>query len=77
MNQSGPSIGLRERESEIVRLLAEAATVEDATHEILAALAGWGGWDVAILWVQDEEQRILRCGPPGAAATVASTSSAT
>jgi PAS domain S-box-containing protein len=52
-----------EWESEIVRVLAEAATVDDATHEILAALAIWFGWDVALLWVPDDELGLLRCGP--------------
>ena len=54
---------LVERESEVVRVLAEAATVDGATHEILAALASWFGWDVALLWVPDDELGLLRCGP--------------
>jgi PAS domain S-box-containing protein len=56
-------MGLLERESEIVRVLAEAATVDDATQEILAALAAWGRWDLALLWVPDEVLGLLRCGP--------------
>jgi PAS domain S-box-containing protein len=54
--------GLVAREAEIVRVLAEAATVDDAAHDILAALAAWGRWDVALLWVPDEELGLLRCG---------------
>jgi PAS domain-containing protein len=63
MNERSRSSQLLERESEVVRVLAEAATVDDATHEILAALAGWFGWDVALLWVPDDELGRLRCGP--------------
>jgi PAS domain S-box-containing protein len=63
MNERSRSPQLVERESEVVRVLAEAATVDDATHEILAALAGWFGWDVALLWVPDYELGRLRCGP--------------
>ena len=44
-------------------MLAEAATVDDATHDVLAALAGWFDWDVALLWVPDDELGLLRCGP--------------
>jgi PAS domain S-box-containing protein len=54
---------LLERESQIVRVLAEAGTVGEAAHDVLAALAGWLQWDVALLWVPDEELRLLRCGP--------------
>jgi PAS domain S-box-containing protein len=61
MNESSPFTGLLERESEIVRLLADAATVEDATNEILAALATWANMDVALLWVPDDELGLLRC----------------
>ena len=62
MNEPAP-LGLLGPESEIVRVLAEAATVEDATHRILAAVAAWGRWDVALLWVPDDELGLLRCGP--------------
>jgi len=61
MNESAPFTGLLERESEIVRVLADAASVDDATHRILAALATWGKWDVALLWVPDDELGLLRC----------------
>jgi PAS domain S-box-containing protein len=62
MNERSRSPQLLERESEIVRVLAEAATIDDATHEILAALAAWFGWDAALLWVPDDELGLLRCG---------------
>jgi PAS domain S-box-containing protein len=63
MNERARSPQLLDRESEIVRVLAEAATVDDATHEILAVLAAWFDWDVAMLWVPDDELGLLRCGP--------------
>ena len=61
MNEPAPFTGLLERESEIVRVLADAATIDDASHRILAALATWGEWDVALLWVPDDELGLLRC----------------
>jgi PAS domain S-box-containing protein len=63
MTERARSPQLLDRESEIVRVLAEAATLDDATHEILAALAGWFDWDVALLWVPDDDLGLLRCGP--------------
>ena len=61
---TGPSrpSRLHEPESEIVRVLAEAGTVEEAAHDVLGALAEWLEWDVALLWIADDETRILRCG---------------
>jgi PAS domain S-box-containing protein len=53
---------LLEPESEIVRILAESGTVEEAAHDVLAALAEWLEWDVALLWVPDDERALLRCG---------------
>ena len=61
---TGPSRTSRllEPESEIVRVLAEAGTVEEAAHDVLGALAEWLGWDVALLWIADDETHLLRCG---------------
>jgi Stage II sporulation protein E (SpoIIE) len=61
VNEQARSPQLLERESDIVRVLAEAATLDDATHEILAALAAWFGWDVGLLWVPDDDLGLLRC----------------
>jgi PAS domain S-box-containing protein len=52
---------LLEPESEIVRILAESGTVEEAAHDVLAALAEWLDWDVALLWLPDDERALLRC----------------
>jgi PAS domain S-box-containing protein len=62
MSERARSSHATERDSEIVRMLAEAATVEDAAREILAAMATRFGWDVALLWVPDDELGLLRCG---------------
>jgi PAS domain S-box-containing protein len=59
MNERSRLLG---RESEIVRVLAESATVDDATHEVLAVLASRLGWDIALLWLADAELGLLRCG---------------
>jgi PAS domain S-box-containing protein len=48
-------------ESEIVRLLAGAATADDAAHDVLATLAGRLGWDVALLWVPGDKDGLLHC----------------
>jgi PAS domain S-box-containing protein len=53
---------LLDAEIEIVRALADAATLHDAARDFLSALAAGLGWDVALLWVPDEEARLLRCG---------------
>ena len=61
---TGPSRTSRllEPESEIVRVLAEAGTVEEAAHDVLGALAEWLGGHVALLWIADDETHLLRCG---------------
>ena len=62
MTESARRPPLLEPESEIVRILAESGTVEEAAHDVLAALAEWLDWDVALLWVPDDERTLLRCG---------------
>ena len=61
MTESVPQTRLLEPESEIIRVLAGAGTVEQAAHDVLGALAEWLEWDVALLWVPDEELGLLRC----------------
>jgi hypothetical protein len=63
MNEPARQTRLLEPESEIVRVLADAGTVEEAAHDVLEALARWLEWDVALLWVPDDELGLLRCGP--------------
>ena len=63
MTESAHQTRLLEPESEIVRVLADAATVEEAAHDVLGALAEWMEWDVALLWVPDDSNELLRRGP--------------
>jgi PAS domain S-box-containing protein len=60
VSQAVPRPALREAESQIVKRLAEAATVDAAAHDVLAAVAEALDWDVAILWLLDERTRLLR-----------------
>jgi PAS domain S-box-containing protein len=46
---------------EIVRLLADAGSVDEASHGVLAALATELGWDMALLWVVEDDA--LHRGP--------------
>src|SRR4051812_1978865 len=48
--------------AEIVRLLAGAATVDDASHAVLEAAATRLGWDVALLWLPTADGALLRVG---------------
>jgi PAS domain S-box-containing protein len=45
----------------IAQILAEAATIEEATPRILRAMGECLGWDVGALWRVDREAEVLRC----------------
>src|SRR6266700_2487809 len=45
----------------VAQILAEAATIEEATPRILRALGECLGWDVGALWRVDREAEALRC----------------
>jgi PAS domain S-box-containing protein len=45
----------------IAQILAEAATIEEATPRILRAMGECLGWDVGALWRVDREAEALRC----------------
>ena len=45
----------------VTRILAEAATVEEATPKILQAVCECIGWHVGVLWRIDREAGVLRC----------------
>jgi PAS domain S-box-containing protein len=45
----------------VARILAEAATVEDAAPKILQAVCECLGWDLGALWRVDREAGVLRC----------------
>src|ERR1700754_661892 len=45
----------------VAQILAEAATIEEATPRILLAIGECLGWDVGLLWRVDREAGVLRC----------------
>jgi PAS domain S-box-containing protein len=45
----------------VTRILAEAATVEEATPKILQAMCEGLGWDLGAVWRIDPQARVLRC----------------
>src|SRR5258705_5219335 len=45
----------------VAQILAEAATIEEATPRILCAMGEYLGWDVGALWRVDREAEALRC----------------
>jgi PAS domain S-box-containing protein len=45
----------------VTRILAEAATVEEALGKILAMIGEWPGWDLGVLWQDDRHEGVLRC----------------
>src|SRR5712672_1449863 len=45
----------------VAQILAEAATIEEATTRILRAMGECLGWDVGALWRVDREAEALRC----------------
>ena len=45
----------------VTRILAEAATVEEAMPKILEMMGEWPGWDLGALWQNDRHADVLRC----------------
>ena len=45
----------------VTRILAEAATVEEAIPRILEMIGKWPGWDLGVLWQNDRQAGVLRC----------------
>ncbi|WMT78177.1 AAA family ATPase [Bradyrhizobium sp. Ash2021] len=45
----------------VAQILAEAATIEEATPRILWAMGECLGWDLGALWRVDREAEVLRC----------------
>jgi PAS domain S-box-containing protein len=50
----------RAAEVELVRILAEAASLQDAGERLLALIAERFDWAAGTLWLADEDQRLLR-----------------
>ena len=55
------SEAIKDMQHTVTQILAEAATVEEATPKILRALGEWLGWDVGALWRVDQEAGVVRC----------------
>jgi signal transduction histidine kinase len=55
------SEAIKNMQHTVTHILAEVATVEEATPKILRALGEWLGWDVGALWRVDQEAGVLRC----------------
>jgi PAS domain S-box-containing protein len=45
----------------VVRVLAEATTLQEGSPQILEAVAGALNWDAGALWLQDVKAKVLRC----------------
>ena len=48
-------------QQQVTRILAEAATPEEATPKILQAVCEYRGWDLGVLWRIDRDANVLRC----------------
>ena len=48
-------------EHAVTRILAEAATVEEAAPKVLQALCECLRWDLSALWLVDRQAQVLRC----------------
>jgi len=55
------SEAIKDMQHIVTQILAEAATVAEATPKILRALGECLGWDVDALWRVDREAGVLRC----------------
>ena len=55
------SEAIKDMQHTVTNILAEVATVEEATPKILRALGELLGWDVGALWRVDQEAGVLRC----------------
>ncbi|GEM_PF-2229594 len=45
----------------VVRVLAESATLKEATPKIIEAICESTGWDMGAIWIVDHQADILRC----------------
>jgi PAS domain S-box-containing protein len=45
----------------VTRVLAESATLQEATPRLLQAVCARVGWDLAALWIRDRAADVLRC----------------
>jgi hypothetical protein len=61
LRKQSDSEAIKNMQHTVTQILAEVATVEEATPKILQALGEWLGWDVGALWRVDREAGVLRC----------------
>jgi hypothetical protein len=61
LRKQSDSEAIKNMQHTVTQILAEVATVEEATPKILQALSEWLGWDVGALWRVDQEAGVLRC----------------
>ena len=61
LRKQSESEAIKTMQHTVTHILAEVATVEEATPKILRALGEWLGWDVGALWRVDQEAGVLRC----------------
>ena len=61
LRKQSDSEAIKNMQHTVTHILAEVATVEEATPKILRALGEWLGWDVGALWRVDQEAGVLRC----------------
>ena len=55
------SEAIKDMQHIVTQILADAATVPEATPKILRALGEWLGWDVGALWRVDRDAGVLCC----------------
>ena len=46
---------------QLIRVLAQSATLSDAAPPILRAICESAGWEVGALWEVDEDAQVVRC----------------
>jgi signal transduction histidine kinase len=61
LRKQSDSEAIKNMQHTVTQILAEAATVAEATPKILHALGEWLGWDVGALWRVDRDAGVLRC----------------
>src|SRR5207245_5797391 len=45
----------------VTRVLADAATLEEAAPRILQAICQHVSWEAGVLWIKDRQDNVLRC----------------
>jgi signal transduction histidine kinase len=61
LRKQSDSEAIKNMQHTVTQILAQVATIAEATPKILRALGEWLGWDVGALWRVDQEAGMLRC----------------